>query len=85
MSHLELFKILNKQWANVNDIKKIGSCGRDKASLIRDQISKKIIDSGYNLPITKEKIVPMIDVINYFNLDINYIYKMAQQEKLIGI
>ncbi len=85
MSYIELFKTLSKQWANVNDIKKIGSCGRDNAANIRDNIISKVKNDGYNLPTSKEKIVPMIYVIDYFNLDIDYISKMAQNEKLIGI
>ncbi len=85
MTYMELFKLLSKQWANVNDIKKIGLCGRDKASLVRDTIISKIKNEGFNLPLSKEKIVPMTYVVEYYNLDIDYIAKMAQNEKLIEI
>lgn len=85
MSYVELFKTISKQWANVNDIKKIGLCGRDNASQIRNNIISKIKQEGLNLPASKEKIVPMVYVIDYFNLDIEYISKMAQNEILIGI
>jgi hypothetical protein len=82
MTYTKLFSIISKPWANVNDIKNIASCGRDKASLIRDSIINDIIKSGYHLPIAKEKIVPMEYVIRYLNLNIEYITSMAQNEKL---
>ena len=85
MNYTELFRILSKQWANVNDIKKIASCGRDNASKIRDSIIVNIRKNGYNLPISRKKIVPMSYVVKYLNLDINYIALMAEKEKLIYI
>jgi hypothetical protein len=81
MSSLEMISILSKQWANVNDIKIIASCGRDKASLIRDDIINSILASGQKLPISKSKLVPMENVINYLNINIDYIYSMAKKEK----
>ena len=81
MTCLEMTGILSKQWANVNDIKKIACCGRDNASFIRDSIYNEIIKNGMNLPISREKIVPMNNVIKYLNIDIDYIYSMAEKEK----
>lgn len=81
MSNIELFRILSKQWANVNDIKKIASCGRDNATYIRNQIVADIKEKGLNLPLCREKLVPMTYVIKYFNLDIDYISNMAKIEK----
>jgi len=81
MTYLEMTNILSKQWANVSDIKKIASCGRDRASLIRNTINEDIISKGFNLPIAKEKLVPMDYVIKYLNLDIDYIFSMAEKEK----
>lgn len=81
MHYLELFKILSKSWLDVNDIRKVGSCGRDNATIIRNKIIKSLEDKGYNLPLAKSKLVPTVEVINYFNLDINYINEMAIKEK----
>lgn len=81
MSSLEIIGILSKQWASVNDIKKLANCGRDKASLIRDNICNEIIKEGKLLPICKEKIVPMERVVDYLNINIDYIYSMAEKEK----
>ena len=57
MSSSEILKIISKQWANVNDIKNLASCGRDTASKIRNNIIMDIKKNGKYLPITKEKIV----------------------------
>lgn len=81
MSSLEIINILSKQWANVNDIKIIASCGRDKASAIRNFIIDDIKKSGKQLPIAKQKLVPMQKVIDYFNINVDYLYSMAKKEK----
>ena len=85
MSSIELLRILSKQWADVNDIKQIASCGRDNASQIRDIIVEDITKSGKKLPNCKSKLVPMTSVIDYFNIDINHIVSMAENEKLLKI
>ncbi len=81
MTYLEMSSILSKQWANVKDIQKISSCGRDKATLVLNNIRNDILNSGFNLPVAREKLVPMRYVIKYFGLDSNYIYDMAEKEK----
>ena len=83
MTYAELFNMLSNPWASVNDIKDIASCGRDKATLIRNFISKEIKESGKHLPTSKEKIVPMEYVIQYLGLDIDHITEMAQKEKKV--
>lgn len=85
MTSKEIFNILSKPWANVNDIKILASCGRDKATKIRDDIILDINIQGKFLPISKSKIVPMNSVIEYLNLDLNYIYSMAEKENKINI
>lgn len=84
MSSLEIISILSKQWADVNDIKKIGLCGRDKASNIRDIIRDNIIKKGMKLPETKTKLVPMKYVVDYFSIDLDYVSKMAEKEKKLA-
>lgn len=81
MTSKEIFSIISKQWANVNDIKILASCGRDKASKIRNDIITDITNKGKYLPISKSKIVPMSSVIDYLNLDLKYIYLMTENEK----
>jgi len=79
-----MFAILSKQWANVNDIKQLCGSGRDKARQIRKEIELDIKSSGKKLLDGKEKKVPMSKVIDYLNMDINYIAKMAMLEKKIN-
>ena len=81
MTYLEIASILSKQWANVNDIKVLASCGRDNATSIRNIINDNIIKQGYNLPISRKKLVPMDYVAKYLNLNVNYIFDMAEKEK----
>ena len=80
----ELFVLVSKQWANVNDIKQLCGNGRDKARQIRNEIEFEITKSGKKLLGGKEKKVPMSKVIDYLNMDIDYIAKMAMLEKEIN-
>lgn len=85
MKNIELFNLFNKQWANVNDIKKIANCGRDRATIIRNNIEKEIEKNGKKLPISRAKLVPMKYVINYLDIDIDYVCEMAKKEKEIEV
>ena len=80
----ELFVLVSKQWANVNDIKQLCGNGRDKARKIRNEIEADLLKSGKKLLCGKEKKVPMSKVIDYLNMDIDYIAKMAMLEKRIN-
>ena len=79
-----MFALVSKQWANVNDIKQLSGNGRDKARQIRNEIELEIESSGKRLLGGKEKKVPMSKVIDYLNMDIDYIAKMAMLEKKIN-
>lgn len=85
MNYNQLFSILSKPWANVNDIKVIACCDRDNATRIRNEIILEIKKSGKYLPISKSKIVPMEYVIKYLNLDIEYIALMAKKEQQLKL
>ena len=80
----ELFVLINKQWANVSDIKQLCGNGRDKARQIRNEIESDIINSGKKILSGKEKKIPMSKVIDYLNMDIDYIARMAMLEKEIN-
>ena len=84
MTYGELFVLLSKQWANINDIKQLCGNGRDKARQIRNEIALEILKNGKRLLEGKEKIVPMSKVIDYLGMDIDYIAKMAILEKKIN-
>ena len=85
MNYQDLFKLISKPWASVKDIKQIANCGRDRASQIRDTIILDITSNGKHLPIAREKLVPMKNVIDFFNLNLDYIFTMAQKEKLLQV
>lgn len=85
MNYSELISFINKPWANVNDIQKIALCGKNKASIIRNNIINSFLKNGKKLPQTKQKIVPMYSVIEYLGLDLNQIYFMAKKEQEIKI
>ena len=79
-----MFAVIGKQWANVSDIKQLCGNGRDKARQIRNEIELEITKSGKKLLGGKEKKVPMSKVIDFLNMDIDYIAKMAMLEKRIN-
>lgn len=81
MTNTELLRILSKQWANVNDIQKIANCGRDKATFVRNSITTAIIENGKKLPMCRQKLVPMENVIDYFDLNLEHIIFMSKNEK----
>lgn len=80
MTSIELFHLISKPWANVTDIQRIASCGKESATNIRNTIKINILKSGKNVPNAKEKIVPMKSVIEYLDIDIEYITNMAKNE-----
>lgn len=66
----EMLEILNKQWATIQDIMKIGALGRNKARNIKNEIKRNIIDQGLKLP---NNLVPMEKVIEYFKINLDFL------------
>ena len=83
LTYIELYKIICEPWANVSDIRKIARCSRDTAIKIRNKIEQEIVNSGKNLPNCKTRYVPTRLVLDYLNLDAEYIGMMAIQEKKV--
>ena len=75
LSANEMLEAVNTQWATVADIMKIGSVGINKAREIKSDIERQIIDSGFILP--QRRVVPMQNVINYFNIDIDFLKRVS--------
>lgn len=71
----EILSILSQQWANVYDIMDIASVGRNKATEIKTEIKENLEKEGYKLP---TNLIPMIEVIKYFRIDIGYLKKRAK-------
>lgn len=81
MNYTELYKIINQPWVSVKEIRKIARCSRDTAINIRNCIEEKIIKSGKTLPNNKTKYVPTKYVLEYLDLDVNYIEQRAMRDK----
>lgn len=81
MSYSELFKILLKPWASVNEIMSIANCGKDSATQIRNNIVAQIRKENKEIPYSKKIVVPTEKVIEYLNLDVDYIKTMAFNEQ----
>ena len=66
----QVLDVASSQWATAKDIMKIGSVGRNKAYAIRNEI----ILSCYNdNKLRNRGLVPMSEVLKYFNIDLNYL------------
>lgn len=81
MTYNELFKTISKPWLDIQDIKLIAECGRDKATEIMNDITIEINKQGKKIPKIKRKIVPTENVIEYLNINIDFVSQMAQKEK----
>ena len=66
----EMLEILNKQWATIQDIMKIGALGRNKARNIKNEIERNIVDQGLKIP---NNLVPMEKVIEYFKINLDFL------------
>ena len=69
----ELLKLISRQWATTKQIMRIGNIGEGKALRIKNRI-KKEIDEPETLPRDK---VPMVEVVKFFNINIEYLKKVA--------
>lgn len=75
----EQLQAMTSQWANNKSIMIIGGIGLNKATGIRKEIENQIREDGYRLP--RNAVVPMKYVIDYFNIDIGYLKKLARLER----
>ena len=75
----QLLEIASSQWASAKDIMKIGSVGRNKAYAIRSEIAISLY--GDDSKVRNRGLVPMIEVLKYFNIDINYLKEVATYGK----
>lgn len=85
MTYNELFKIISKPWLDIKDIKLIAEYGRDKANIIINDIINDIKEKGNKIPKIKRKIVPTEYVIQYLNINVDFVSNMALKEKKILI
>ena len=77
----QILDILNKQWLTTKDIQLIGSVGSIKALKIKNAIIEDL-EKNKNQYIPN-RLVPSEEVINYFNININYLKKIANSKREI--
>ena len=73
----QMLTTLNKQWATIQDIMLVGSLGRNKARDIKNEIARKIETEGKKLP---NNLVPMEKVIEYFNINVEYLVSINKSK-----
>ena len=77
MSANETLELLSKQWCTLQDLMKLTSLGRNSALKIRKEIITDLEDKGYKLPCG---LIPMCEVVNKLNININYLQNMVRTE-----
>ena len=77
MSANETLELLSKQWCTLQDLMKLTSLGRNSALKIRKEIITDLEDKGYKLPCG---LIPMCEVVNKLNININYLQNMVWME-----
>ena len=74
----QILEIAASQWASAKDIMQLGSVGRNKAYAIRSEIALSCYNDNSRL--RNRGLVPMMEVLKYFNIDINYLKKVHANE-----
>ena len=77
MSANETLELLAKQWCSLQDLMKLTNLGRNSALKIRKEIITDLEDKGYKLPCG---LIPMCEVVNKLNININYLQNMVRRE-----
>ena len=77
MSANETLELLSKQWCSLQDLMKLTNLGRNSALKIRIEIITDLEDKGYKLPCG---LIPMCEVVNKLNININYLQNMVRME-----
>ena len=75
MSANETLELLSKQWCSLQDLMKLTNLGRNSALKIRKEIITDLEDKGYKLPCG---LIPMCEVVNKLNININYLQNMVR-------
>ena len=84
MSYTEVYRLISKPWINTEEIKKLCLCGNKKAAKIRSEVEEKVIAMGKTIPECARKIIPTPILLEYLNIDIDYVYEMAEKEQKLN-
>ena len=78
MKAKEMLNLLAQQWCNLNDLMTLGQFCRNSALRAKRKIKDKLTKQGYSIPYN---VVPMKEVVDYLDIDINYLEKMKKYEE----
>mgnify|MGYP003318804429 CR=1 FL=1 len=67
----QILEVASSQWATAKDIMMLGSVGRNKAYAIRSEIALALYSD--NTKHRNRGLVPMVEVLKYFDIDLNYL------------
>jgi len=76
MNARETLILISKQWCDINDLMKLAEIDKNNAVKLRREIKDELILKVYTLPNNR---LPMIEVVNKFKININYLEKMAKE------
>ena len=79
LNAIEMLEIASSQWASASDIMKLGSVGRNKAYAIKNEIISELYNEDNK--IRNRGLVPMTEVLKYFNIDTNYLKESANFDR----
>ena len=71
----ETLELIEKTWADKNDIMKLACCGVVGAKKIKQDLAKELEQEGYKLPSGK---VPMDRLVQYLKININYLKRVSK-------
>lgn len=75
----QILEITSSQWATAKDIMMLGSVGRNKAYAIRSEIALSLYSDNNKL--RNRGLVPMVEVLKYFGIDLNYLKDVLTSRK----
>ena len=74
----EMLQIASSQWASAKDIMKLGGVGRNKAYSIRTEIARECYNDN---KIRNRRLVPMNEVLNYFDIKLDYLLNATNYKR----
>lgn len=78
MKAQETLNLISKQWCTLEDLMALGEFGRNSALKVKREIKNKLINQGYKIP---SHVIPMKEVVDYLNININYLESRVQTRR----
>ena len=75
----QILEIVSSQWDTVKDIMMLGSVGKNKVYVTRSEIALALYSDNNKL--RNRGLVPMVEVLKYFDIDLNYLKEVLTSHK----